>query len=251
MDMGLGFLAAGDVEVASARRAGADEDCIPIVRQQRLEAVDALAAAELDAEIEDVVAFFVDDRLRQAKARDLRADHAAGLGILIDHHARIAERCEVARDRQRRWPAADQRDAFAVLMLDRPGKAAADVVLVVGGDALEAADRDRLFFHAHAPAGRLARAVARAAQNPGEHVGAPVDHVRVAVAARSDQPDVLGNRCVRGTGPLTIHDLVEIVRRRNVGIFHGLLCTHACRAALRTPREASVGRPSRCYLFDL
>ena len=43
MDVGGGFLAAGDVEVAAARRAGADEDRVVVLGQQRLQAVDALA----------------------------------------------------------------------------------------------------------------------------------------------------------------------------------------------------------------
>ena len=79
MDVGGGFLAAGNVEVAAARRAGADEDRVVAFGEQRLQAVDALAAAELDAEVEDVVALLVDHRFGQAEFRDLRADHAAGL----------------------------------------------------------------------------------------------------------------------------------------------------------------------------
>ena len=70
MDVGGGFLAAGDVEVAAARRARADEDRIPVLGEQRFQAVDALAADEFDAEVEDVVAFLVDDRFRQPEARD-------------------------------------------------------------------------------------------------------------------------------------------------------------------------------------
>src|SRR5262245_59334961 len=114
MDVGGGFLAARDLEVAAAWRAGADEDRVPAFSEQRLQTVDALAAVELDAQIEDVVAFLVDDRLGQAKPRDLRADHAARLGILVEYHAVIAERGEVARDRERSRAAADERDALAV-----------------------------------------------------------------------------------------------------------------------------------------
>ena len=68
----------GIVEVAPARRAGADEDRVVVLGEQRLQAVDALAAAELDAEVEDVADLLVDHRFGQAEARDLRADHAAG-----------------------------------------------------------------------------------------------------------------------------------------------------------------------------
>ena len=64
VDVLAGFLAAGNVELAAARRAGADEDRVEVLRQQRLHAVDALAALELDAEVEDVVGFLVDHRRR-------------------------------------------------------------------------------------------------------------------------------------------------------------------------------------------
>ena len=244
MDIGRGFLAAGNVEVAPARRAGADEDRVPALGQQRFEAVDARAAAEFDAEIEDVVAFLVDDALGQAEARDLGADHAAGFRILVDHHAVVAEWRQIARHRQRGGAAAHQRDALPILDGSRLGQAVADVVLEVGCYALEAADRHRLFLHASAPAGRFARPVARAPEDSGKHVGLPVDHVGVAVAPGRDQTDVFGDGCVCRTGPLTIHDLVEVVRRRNVGRFHLLLCTHACRAPLENHARSSVGRPS-------
>ena len=56
MDVLGRFLAAGNVEVAAARRAAADEDRVEIFGEQRLQAVDALAADELDADIEDVIA---------------------------------------------------------------------------------------------------------------------------------------------------------------------------------------------------
>ena len=85
MDVLGRFLAAGNVEVAPARRAGADEDRVPIFGKQRLHAVDALTAAELDAEAEDVAAFLVDHAVGQAEFRNLRADHAAGFRILVEH----------------------------------------------------------------------------------------------------------------------------------------------------------------------
>src|ERR1700731_4099587 len=120
MNVGGRFLAAGKLELAPARRAGADENRVPIPGHQRLEAVDALAAHELDAEIEDVVALFVDDGFRQPEAGYLRADHAAGFGVLVEHGAVIADRGEVARDGERRRAAPDQRDALAVLVHGRP-----------------------------------------------------------------------------------------------------------------------------------
>ena len=237
MDVLGRFLAAGNVEVAPARRAGADEDRVPALRQQRLHTVDARAAAELDAEIEDVAAFFVDHGVGQAEFRDLRADHAAGFGIAVEHHAMIAERREVARDGERSRPAADQRDALAVLLLRRLRQPRLDVVLVIGGDALQAADRHRLVLDAHAPAGRLARPVAGAPEDSRKHVRVPVDHVGVGIAARRDQPDIFRDWRVRRASPLAIHDLVEVIRRGNVGILHSLLETRPTPARLYTCKK--------------
>src|SRR2546430_14947013 len=126
MDVRRRFLAAGNVEVAAPRRAGADEDCIPVLSQQRLEAVDALAAVKFDAEIEDVVAFLVDDGFGQTKARDLRADHTSGLRVLVEHDAVIAERREVARDRERGGAAPPERPTPPVLYGRRLGAPGAD-----------------------------------------------------------------------------------------------------------------------------
>ncbi len=96
------------------------------------------------------------------------------------------------------------------------GHAAAHVLLEVGGDALEAADRDGLLLDAAAAAGGLAGAVAGAAENAGKDVRLPVDHVGVAVAAGCDQSDVFRDGCVGGTRPLAIDDLVKIVSRRDL-----------------------------------
>ena len=124
MDVGGGFLAAGNVEVAAARRAGADEDRVEALAEQLLHAVDVLAAAELDAEVEDVAALLVDHAVGQAELRNLRADHAAGALVAVEHDAFIAERREVARDRERGGAGADQRDALAVLRCRRLAAAA-------------------------------------------------------------------------------------------------------------------------------
>ena len=87
-----------------------------------------------------------------------------------------------------------------------------DVAAQIGRDALQAADGDGLAIHAAAAAGGLARTVAGAAENRGEHVRFPVDHVGVGVPALRDQADVFGNVGVGRTGPLAIHDFVEVVR---------------------------------------
>ena len=144
-------------------------------------------------------------------------------GIGIEHRAVIAERREIARHRERGRATTDQRDALAVLR-SRLRQAMPDVVLEVGGDALEPADRDRRFLDAAAAAGRLAWTVASASEDPRKHVRLPIDHVGIAVAAFGDQADVFGNRGVRGTGPLAIDDFVKVVGGRNISRFHSYLC---------------------------
>ena len=220
MDVLGRFLAAGDLEIAAARRAAADEDRIEIFGQQRLQAVDALAADELDAEVEDVAAFLVDHAFRQAEFRNLGAHHAAGQRVLIEHDALVAQRRKVARHGERGGAAAHKRHALAVFVRGRFGQAVADVILEVGGNALEPADRDRLLLDAAAAARRLARAIAGAAEHAREYVRFPVDHVGIAVAAGGDQTNVFRYGRVRRTCPLAIHDFVEIIRDRNVGRFH-------------------------------
>src|SRR5665647_498202 len=175
-------------------------------------------AAEVDAEAEDVAGLLVDHAVGQPEFRDLRADHAAGFFVAVEYRHLIAERGEVARHGERGGAGADQRDALAVLARCGLGQPRGDVVLEIGGHALEPADRHRLVLDAHAPAGRLARTVAGAPENSRKHVRFPIDHVGVGIAARRDQPDIFRNGCVGWTGPLAIDHLVEIVRRSDVGI---------------------------------
>ena len=132
--------------------------------------------------------------------------------------------------------------------------------LIVRGDALQAADRHglrlrfvlavlgRAFLDAAAAARRLARPVARAPEDSREHVRLPVDEVRVAVAARRDQPDVFGDGSVGRAGPLTIDDFVEIVGVRDIGRLQSL-CSPVARPAVflsrRCPRSKQELRPDR------
>src|SRR5262249_22067406 len=190
MNVGGRFLAARDVKLAATWRAGAHEHRVPAFCQQRLEAVDALAAHEFDAEIEDVIAFLVDDRLGQPEARDLGADHPARLGILVEPPAGVAERREAAGDRERGRAAAHKRNALAVRGGRPPGQAALDVVLVVCGHALEPADRPPVLLDATAPAGRLAGPGAGAPEKSREHIPFPIYHVSLAVTTRRAPPAV-------------------------------------------------------------
>src|SRR5581483_7386597 len=78
VDIRRGFLPPGNVEVAAARSAGADEDGVEAFGEHAGQAVDARAVAGLDAAHSgDVADLLVDHRFGQAKARDLAPDHAA------------------------------------------------------------------------------------------------------------------------------------------------------------------------------
>ena len=217
-----GLLAAGNIELAAARRAGADKDRVVVLAKQLFQAVDALAAFELDAEIEDVIGFLVDHRIGRRNFGIWCPHHAAGLGVGIEHGAMVAERCEVARHRRAKRDR--RRRSRCACRYSRAARhAMLDVVLEVGSDALQPADRDRRFLDTAAAAGGLARTIAGAAQDSRKHVRPPIDHVGVAIAAFSDQADVFGNGCVRGTGPLAIDHFVKVVRRRDIGRFHSYL----------------------------
>ena len=141
-------------------------------------------------------------------------------GLAVEDVDLVAERREVAGHGQAGRAGADAGDALAVARLGDRRQQRAHLALVVGGDALEAADRDRLLLDAAAPAGGLAGAVAGAAEDAGEDVGVPVDHVGVGVPAGRDQPDVFRHRRMGGARPLAVHDLVEVVGIGDVGGLH-------------------------------
>src|ERR1019366_7275058 len=253
------FLAPRDVDVAAARRARTDEYRVVAFGQQGLHAVHALAGAKLDAESEDVADFLVYDFLGQAKSWDLAANHAARFGFTVAHDDMITMRSQVARHGERCRAGADAGNALAVLFLRHHRQARADVVLVVGGDPLQATNRDRFpgraggrvlallgrrVLDAAAAASRLARAGAGASANAGGYVRLPVDHVGVIVAACRDQADVFGNGGMGGAGPLTVYDFVKVLWRANIGRLQSVCSFYAparpanIGSAMGSPRRA-------------
>ena len=91
MDVLRGFAATRDVEVATARCAAADEHRIVAFAEQAAQRIDAPPAAKFHAHVEDVAALLVDHRIGQAELGNLRAHHAAGTWILVEHDAFVAE----------------------------------------------------------------------------------------------------------------------------------------------------------------
>ena len=257
MDVRRRLAPARRVEVAAARRAAADEDRVEALAEHRLQAVDATRGDEFAAGRQRVADLLVDHLVGQAELRDLAAHHAAGLQVRIEHDDFVADRCEIAGDRQRRRPGADAGDALAVASLRRLGQAVRDVAFAVGGDAFQAADRDRLFLQAAAPARGLARAIAGSSQNSGEDVRLPVDHIGAVMVALGDAPNVFGHRRMRRAGPLTIDHFVEVIGMRVVGRLHDvhtLLAVPSRKffvlgpAAFNPDRPASQARPSSSYI---
>ena len=221
MNRGTRFLASGQIEVTAARRAASDKDRIPGLRDQGLHRIDALVAPKINAQGKDVAGLFVDDRLGQTKTRDLGPHETAGLLLAFKHRDLIALGGQIARHGQRSRARADAGNLLAIAwQWYRHHGAHAVGALVVGRNAFEPANRDRLglgkifFLDPSSPAGRLAGPVASTAQNAREYIADPVDHIGVVVTTLGDQADVFGHRGMCRTGPLTIHDLVEI---RGVG----------------------------------
>ena len=107
------LLPPGNIQISSAGGAGADEDGVVAFGEQRFHAVD-FSLLELRAEVEDVADLLVDHLHRQAEARDLGPDHAAGAVVLVEHGDVVAERREVARHGERGGAGADAGDAAPV-----------------------------------------------------------------------------------------------------------------------------------------
>src|SRR5690606_5227577 len=215
VDLGVRLLAAGQVlQVAAAGGAGADEDRVVVLVEQALEALDVGVVLGDHPHADDVANLLVEHFLGEAERRNLAA-HETAAGLLgIEDVQLVAERRQVAGHGEGRGTGAHQGNALAVLLGGLGGDALGDILLdlVVGGDALEAADGDGLFLDPAATAGGLAGAVTGAAEDAGEYVGFPVDHVGVVVTTLGDQTDVFGNRGVRWAGVLAINNFVEIFR---------------------------------------
>src|SRR5258708_14775898 len=101
--------------------------------------------------------------------------------MLVERREVVAERRQIGCDGEGGGAGADADDALAILLLGGARHALLDVVdlLVVGGDALESADGDRLgvrlvLFLVAAPAPRrLPPTVAGAAHEPRENLRLP------------------------------------------------------------------------------
>ena len=198
----------------------------------------------LGAHVDDALCLFVEHLLREAERRDVDAHEAACLRIFLVNHHLVAEWQEVVGHGERRGTGADEGDALAVPIGDWFGEIGADVVAQIGGDAFEAADGNGLAVHAPAPTCWLAGAIAGPPQNAGKHVGLAVEQIGLGVPSLGNEPEVLRDIGVRGTGPLAVYHFVVVVGRTDIRVQrHGA-----------SPRSKSVPRerkpPARRTNFE-
>src|SRR5207248_6962165 len=135
----------------------------------------------------------------------------------VEHDAGVAELRDVARDGSRGRAGGAQAGALATLLIRVGRQIGADITLIVGGNALQAADRHRLRLDAGAAASRFAGPVAGAPEDAGKDVRLPIDRPGLGIALLGDEADVFRDRRVRRARPLAIDDFMEIVRISDIG----------------------------------
>src|SRR5512141_1274859 len=113
----------------------------------------------VNAEVKDVIDLFIEHRFRQAKRRYLAEHEAAAFVLFVEQMDLVAERRQVASDRQACRPGADERDLLAVRLEWTLRHQVLYFFFVVSGNAFEAANGHGFFVDASAAAGRLARTV--------------------------------------------------------------------------------------------
>jgi len=171
----------------------------------------------LDAAIENVAAFFIDDGVGQPEFWNLTAHHAAGRLAIVQDRDVIAKCGEIARNGQRGGAGPDAGNVLVVFVGWLRRQLIANITLEICGDALQPADRDRILFDTATPARRFAGAIADAAEDSRKYVASPVEQICIGVTLGSDQTDVLRDRGMCGARPLAIDDLVKIVGDNDIG----------------------------------
>ena len=217
----VGFVSPRQVQFLALWRTGADIDRVELFRiHQRLQARDGRVVLHLDAHVHDVADFFVEHFFGEAEGGDVDAHQAARARPFFEDGALVPQRHQVVRHGEGGRTGADEGHLLAVLRSRSFRDAIGDVVLVIGGHALQAADRDGLAVDASTPARRLARTVAGAAQDAREHVRLAIQDVGIVELAVRDHPDVFRNVGVRGARPLTVDDLMVVIRVRSIRPLH-------------------------------
>ena len=155
-------------------------------------------------------------------AGNVGAHEPAGLAVLLENRDLVAERHEIVGDGERGAARANAGDALAVLQTRDLRQQPRNIVAVIGRDALQAADGDRLLLDATAAAGRLAGPVADPAEDAGKNVGVAVHHIGFGEPSLGDQSNVFRDIGVGRASPLAIHDLVIVVGMRGICGVHSM-----------------------------
>ena len=100
------------------------------------------------------------------------------------------------------------------------GQVSADISFVISCRTLEPANGDWSFLCAYTPASRFAGTISGTPENPGKHVGIPVQHVGFSVLFLRYQADVFRHRCMGRAGILAIDYFMKVVWIKNIGLFH-------------------------------
>ena len=174
---------------------------------------------QIHTQIKDVLAFLVDDAIRQAELRNLRADHAARRLTGIENRDVVPLHDEIARHGQRSRTGTDTGHALAIFLRNF-WHTIGDVVFQIGSHPLQATDGHRILVDTSTTACGLAGAVAHTAKDPGKDIRPPIDHVGFGIAAPGNQPDVFRYGSMGRTRPLAIHYLVVIVVPACIRRFH-------------------------------
>jgi hypothetical protein len=214
------IVAPGDLEVLALGGAGADENGVVALVEQRFHALDAVIQSQVHAHIEDVTDLLVEYVRRQPELRDIRAHQSTGGVERFEDGHFVTQRTQVVRHGQRGTACADQRDLFAIALVGSRRQSINDVIPVIGGDAFQSTDRNGLVFDAAPATGRLAGAIANAAEDSREHVRLAILHVGIAEPPLGNQADIFRHVGMSRTAVLAVDDLMEILGIGDVSRLH-------------------------------
>ncbi len=244
MDVGRRFGAAGEFEIAPARRAAADEHRVVILRQHALQAIDALPNLVSGSRSRIVVAFLVQHMLRQTEFRDLRPHHAARVRVGVEDRHMIAERQQIARHGQRgRAPAPIS--AMRLPFFADAGFASGPSHRPCCPRRRASTGRSRPDLPRRGPrrqAGSQGRSQVRPS-TPGNTFDCQLIMYASEYFPLRDQPYVFGHRRMRRTGPLAVHHFVEVVRIGDIRRRHP-------GAARRRGRRTPIGSDTHLMILN-
>ena len=208
----------GNIEFLALGGAAAHEHRVVLLIEERSQTLHRRVVSHLGAHVDDALGLFVEHLLGKAKRRDVHAHQSTGLRVLLVDHHLVAQRQQIVGHGERRRAGADERDALTVAIGNRLWQIGADIVAEVSGHPLEATDGHGLAIYATAAAGGLTGAIAGSSQDAGKDIGLTVEQVGLRVPSLRNEPEVFRNIGVRGAGPLTVHDLVVMVGRADIGV---------------------------------